>query len=88
MKRIPDDARPSITYPTQWTYTVIGKDRSELERAVADVVGKRTHKLSLSKISSKGRYMSMTLELMVVTESERLRIFESLRKHPAVKLVL
>ena len=88
MKRFPDDPRPRIKYPSWWTYTVIGVDRSALERAIADVVEERSHKVSLSNTSSGGRYVSLTLELIVLSEAERRAIFESLRDHPVVSFVL
>jgi len=60
----------------------------ELRAAVADVVGERSHKLPTSNVSSRGRYVSLTLELIVLNETERLRIFDALRSHPAVTMVL
>ena len=88
MKRIPDNARPEIRYPTSWRYTVIGSDREELEAAIAEVVEERSHKVSLSNVSSKGRYCSLTLELVVLNEDERKMIFGRLRDHKSVKYVL
>ena len=88
MKRFPDGASPDISYPTWWTYTVIGLDRETLERVIAEVVGDRSRKVSLSNVSSKGRYTSLRLKLIVLNETERKKIFDDLRRHPAVKLVL
>lgn len=88
MKRFPDDTSPDIAYPTWWTYTVIGVDRQTLESVIDDVVGARSRKVSLSNVSSKGRYTSLTLKLIVLNESERKQIFEDLSSHPAVKVVL
>jgi putative lipoic acid-binding regulatory protein len=88
MKRFPDDAQPDISYPAWWTYTVIGLDREQLERAIAEIVEDRSHKVSLSNVSSKGRYCSLSLKLIVLNESERKQIFAALRDHPVVTLVL
>jgi len=88
MKRFPENARPDIRYPTRWKYTVIGEDREQLEGAIADVVEERSHSVSLSNVSSKGRYFSLTLELIVLNEGERRMIFEKLRAHAAVRYVL
>lgn len=88
MKRFPDDPRPDIQYPAWWTYTVIGPDREQLEKAIAEIVEDRSHHVSLSNLSSKGRYVSLTLKLIVVNEAERKDIFESLRNHPVITLVL
>jgi putative lipoic acid-binding regulatory protein len=88
MRRFPENSRPDIRYPARWTYTVIGVDRHSLEGAVTEVVEDRSHKLSLSNVSSGGRYVSLRLTLIVLNEAERLHIFESLRKHAVVKMVL
>jgi len=88
VKRFPEDSQPSIDYPTWWTYTVIGQDRDKLEQAIADVVAERGHKVSLSNTSSKGRYISLSLQLVVLNESERRQIFDGLRSRPGVRFVL
>jgi putative lipoic acid-binding regulatory protein len=88
MKQIPDDAHPEISYPTMWKYTVIGSGREKLEAAIAEVVEERSHKVSLSNVSSKGRYCSLTLELIVQSDDERKMIFNRLRDNPVVKYVL
>ena len=88
MKKIPDNSRPNIKYPTKWTYSVIGMDRAQLEQAIKDVVEDRSHTVSLSNVSSKGRYVSLVLQLIVLNEGERLRLFKALRDHPAVTMVL
>jgi putative lipoic acid-binding regulatory protein len=88
MKKFHQDRRPKISYPTKWTYTVIGVDRSALDTAIADVVEERSHKVSLSNLSSGGKYVSLKLELIVLDEKERLRIFDRLRGQAAVAFVL
>ena len=88
MRRFPDNPRPNIDYPTQWTYTVIGVDRSLLEHAISEVVQQRSHKIVLSNLSSKGRYVSLSLKLIVLNEEERRQIYEGLRDHPGIKIVL
>ena len=88
MKQLSENERPEIRYPTQWKYTVIGPDREGLEAAIAEVVEERSHTVSPSNVSSKGRYCSLTLDLIVVNEDEREMIFGRLRDHAAVKYVL
>jgi len=88
MKRFPDDPHPDIQYPAWWTYTVIGLDRDQLEKAITEVVEDRSHNVSLSNVSSQGRYVSVTLKLIVLNEAERNDIFKSLRDHSLVSFVL
>ena len=65
---------------------MIGQDRDTLERAIADVVAERSHKVSLS--NTRGRYVSLSLKLIVLDEVERRQIFDGLRSHPGVSFVL
>ena len=88
MKRFPDDSRANIEYPTPWTYTVIGVDRSVLETAIRAVVEDRSHSIALSNTSTRGKYVSLALRLIVLNEAERLHLFEALRKQPVVTFVL
>ena len=67
---------------------MIGPDRGELERAIADVVEDRSHKVSLTHTSSQGSYVSLALQLIVLNEAERKKIFEGLREHRGVRMVL
>jgi putative lipoic acid-binding regulatory protein len=88
MKRFSDDSRANIEYPGSWRYTVIGTDRPSIEAAIAEVIEARSHKISLSNMSSRGKYVSLTLELIVLNEGERLELFEALKVQPAIAFVL
>jgi putative lipoic acid-binding regulatory protein len=67
---------------------VIGPNREQLETAIAEVVEERSHKVSLSNVSSAGRYCSLKLALIVLDEDDRKKISDLLRDHPAVRYVL
>ncbi|HOO91090.1 MAG TPA: DUF493 domain-containing protein [Syntrophales bacterium] len=83
-----DCAKPIIEYPCRWTYTVIGSDSNELERVIEEIVGGRDYTVAPSHTSKKGTYCSLNLEVLVDDEGCRTGIYETLRKHPAVKIVL
>jgi uncharacterized protein len=83
-----DGRRPEIDYPCDWSYQVIGPDEQELRRAVAEVIGDAPHTLKSGNTSKGGKYLSLGLEVRVVDEQQRLRIFELLSAHAAVKFVL
>jgi len=79
---------PEILYPCIWSYQVIGVDEALLRAAVLEVVGDLPHTLRPGNVSKGGKYRSLGLEARVETELERLRIFECLSKHPAIRFVL
>ena len=79
--------KPEIKYPCQWDYTVIGADESLLRKAVDECCCGKEHSLEFSKKSKPGKYVSLTVKAKVTDEAERVKLFASMGKHPAVKMV-
>ena len=88
--KIPDTdcKKPVIDYPCRWVYKIIGSDSSELEKAIEEIVRGYDYTITPSNISKTGRYRSLTLEVLVDGEGCRTGIYDTLRNHPAVKMVL
>ena len=80
--------KPDISYPCPWGYKVIGSDAERLRSAIAEVIQERPHTVTPSNRSLTGKYHCLDVEIVVTSEECRLEIYESLRKHPAVKVVL
>ncbi len=80
--------KPEIVYPCSWGYKVIGSDVDRLRGAIAEVIQERSHTVTPSHSSLTGKYHCLDLELVVTSEECRIEIYESLRRHPAVKIVL
>lgn len=80
--------KPEITYPCSWLYKVIGEDETLLKELIVDICAPQDVKISHSHSSSKGKYHSLNAELVVQDEASRLSIYEELKKHPAVKIIL
>jgi putative lipoic acid-binding regulatory protein len=77
-----------LTYPCDWRYKVIGEERKKLEQAIRDVLLEREHRLEHSNASKSGKYVSLNLDLLVQNEDERQFIYEALKAHQHVKMVL
>lgn len=82
------NAKLDLPYPCRWVYKIIGDDEGALRSAVADVVQAREHALSLSRRSARRNYCCLNVEVLVYDEQDRVSIYEALRGHPAVRLVL
>ena len=80
--------KPEIIYPCPWGYKVIGSDVDRLRSAIAEVIQERSHTVTPSNTSLTGKYHCLDVELVVTSEECRLEIYESLRRHPAIKIVL
>lgn len=79
---------PEIEYPCPWGYKVIGADVELLRSAIAEVIQERPHTVTPSNRSVTGKYHCLDVEIVVASEESRLEIYEGLRRHPAVKVVL
>jgi putative lipoic acid-binding regulatory protein len=77
-----------LTYPCSWSYKIIGHGKDLIIDAVCEVIPEREHSLKESNISKTGKYTSMNLDLLVHNEDERNFIFEALKAHQHIKMVL
>ena len=77
-----------LEYPCNWSYKLIASEKKALEQAIRDVIDERDHKLTHSNNSKTGKYTSMNLDLLVHNEDDRNFIFEALKQHQNIKMVL
>jgi putative lipoic acid-binding regulatory protein len=77
-----------LKYPCPWIYKIIGSDADEMKIAVAEIICDRDYKISHSRSSEKAKYHCLNVELSVESESHRTNLYEALKAHRAVKMVL
>ena len=77
-----------LEYPCNWCYKVIASEKEALQNAVKDIVDQREHKLTDSNQSKSGKYVSMNLDMLVHNEDDRQFIYDALKKHNDIKMVL
>lgn len=77
-----------LTYPCSWSYKLIASEVEALKQAIRDVIDEREHKLTHSKNSKGGKYVSMNLDMLVHNEDDRNFIYEALKAHQQIKMVL
>ena len=80
--------KPEIEYPCCWSYKVVGSDKAFIQTTVAELFADRSHQFSESNQSKTGKYVSMELSLTVVSEEERVNIYNILCNLPSVRMVL
>ncbi|MEC4678043.1 MAG: DUF493 domain-containing protein [Nitrospirota bacterium] len=90
-----DDADQKIvwTYPCEWTYKVIGYQETAIRQAILEVLMDKARdkafEVSFSNQSRTLKYVSLNLDCMLESETEREEIYMALKKkHPAIKMVL
>ncbi len=77
-----------LTYPCSWSYKLIASEVEALKKAIHDVIDEREHKLIHSKNSKSGKYISMNLDMLVHNEDDRNFIYQALKAHQHIKMVL
>jgi len=82
------DKKLELEYPCNWCYKVIASEREALQKAIKDVLDEREHKLADSNTSKTGKYVSMNLDMLVYNDDDRQFIFDALKKHQDIKMVL
>jgi len=59
-----------------------------MKSAVCEIIQDRQCRISLSRQSETAKYISLNVELTVESESHRTALYEALKAHQAIKLVL
>ena len=77
-----------LEYPCPWAYKIIGSDNEQMQKAVAEIIRDCKYKISPSNTSATAKYFCLNVELTVESESQRTALYEALKAHPAVKMVL
>ncbi len=77
-----------LEYPCSWCYKLIGYEKEAIQRAIHEVILEREHSLTHSNSSKTGKYVSMNLDLVILNEDERNFIYEALKAHQNIKMVL
>ncbi len=83
-----DERKLELEYPCNWKYKIVGEERKKLEAAIHSVILERAHTLKHSNTSKTGKYISLNLDLIVHNEDDRTFLFEALKAHQDVKMVL
>ena len=79
---------PEISYPCQWSFTLIGTEEKAVRAAVAECLRAHPYRLAPSRRSRRGKYLSLHLDTEVASEEDRNGLFTALKAMPAIKMVL
>jgi putative lipoic acid-binding regulatory protein len=77
-----------IEYPVKWNYRIIGKEEKKIQEEVSKMMVEEDFTLESGRESSGGKYISVSLSLVVSDENHRLSLFEQLKSLPSVIMVL
>jgi uncharacterized protein len=77
-----------LIYPCEWCYKIVVHDEHNGEEIAKDVFKDRSHKVSHSKASSKGKFKSFNIELLVHNDDDRTYFHKALSEHQKIKMVI
>lgn len=77
-----------MDYPCKWLYKVIGANQQEIRQAIQEVGQKEKYKITNSNRSKGGKYFCLNMEMTVSSEEQRNEIYQALKNHSLVKMVL
>ncbi len=78
---------PSIDYPCEWVYKVIGSDKESVHNAVASVIQDSEYRINGSNTSKTGKYLSFNVTVLVGDEPYRNKIYQAFKGHDDIKFV-
>ncbi len=91
------EPQPEITYPTKWSYRIVGKSETEMRQTISQILHDYNnqnknptphHTIKTANQSTTGKYLSLNLEITVQNENHRIQIFNALSNHPHIRYVL
>ncbi len=88
MKLDENSPRLKLEYPCEWVYKVIGTSRDAIQKAIAEVLKGKQHKVELSNKSRTGKYCCLNIELMVDSEEERDKFYAAFKTRSGIVMVI
>lgn len=77
-----------LKYPIEWEYKVIVEKNTDINELIKPILKERIYKIKSSKTSKDGTYNSYSVVVLVHNDEDRVGIYEEIRSHKNVKIVL
>ncbi len=82
-----DKSEPSIDYPCEWIYKVIGRNKESVHNAIMSIIQGNEFRINVSNTSKTGKYLSFDVTVMVSDEAYRNKTYQALKGHNDIKFV-
>ncbi|ADV47324.1 HP0495 family protein [Nitratifractor salsuginis] len=80
--------KEELSYPRQWGFKIIGRDKEKLAAAVKEVLGHKEHLSSPGNASRTGKFHSHNASCHVESKEERDKLFKAFQDHEDVDMVI
>lgn len=77
-----------LDYPCNWNYKLVVNHDTNINDVMKEILSEREHKVTHSKSSSKGKFKSYSLDLLVHNDDDRKELYALLGDHEAIKMIV
>jgi putative lipoic acid-binding regulatory protein len=77
-----------LDYPCSWCYKIVLLNEHNANAIARNVLEHREHKVTKSKVSSKGKFKSYNIDLTVHSDEDRENLHKVFGEHKNVKMVV
>ena len=77
-----------LSYPCDWCYKIIILNEHNANAIAKNILNEREHKVSKSKVSSKGKFKSYNINITVNSDEDRSSLHKEFGEHKNVKMVV
>jgi putative lipoic acid-binding regulatory protein len=77
-----------LNYPCSWCYKIILTQECNVKDITKEIFQQQKHKITSSKVSSKGKFKSYDIQTTVTSDEHREKYHSLLKNHNNIKMVL
>jgi len=77
-----------LDYPCNWKYKLIVRQEIDIKIIMKETLGKREHNVKKANTSSKGKFTSHQVELLVHNEDDRKELHRIFHSHDDIKMIV
>jgi len=77
-----------LDYPCKWVYKIVILHEHNANAIARNVLNDREHKVTKSKVSSKGKFKSYAIDLIVTSDEDRENLHKEFHTHKNVKMIV
>jgi putative lipoic acid-binding regulatory protein len=88
MEKKMENQEAKLTYPREWEFTLLGKDKGEIEEAIKEVLKDKEHTFKFSNVSKSGKFNSYRAKCRVETEEERDELYKNFWNHKSISYII
>ncbi len=88
METSKETKEPELSYPREWGFKIIGRDKDKLLEAIEDILGDKEYITKEGNVSRTGKFHSHNATCYVESKDERDILFKAFSDHNDVDMVI